>query len=164
MAKPLVAILMGSHSDWELMKHAADTLDNLAIPHEARVISAHRAPDALHEFIVEAEKEGVEVFITGAGMAAALPGVVAAQTTLPVLGVPLPGSAMQGLDALMSIVQMPAGVPVGTLAVGRSGAINAALLAAAILGRRHVDIRERYAAFRKKQTDDAVSRQVPGGQ
>lgn len=159
---PLVAILMGSHSDWELMKHAADTLARLEIPHESRVISAHRAPQALHDYITKAEKDGVEVFITGAGMAAALPGVTAAQTTRPVLGVPLPGSAAQGLDALLAIVQMPAGVPVGTLAIGRSGAVNAALLAAAILGGKHAAIGERYAAFRKQQTTDAEAKQIPG--
>lgn len=131
----LVSILMGSKSDWELMRHASDTLDELGIAHEARALSAHRTPEALFDYIKDAEKRGIQVIIAAAGGAAHLPGVVAAKTILPVLGVPIPSSTFtNGLDALLSIVQMPAGIPVGTLAVGKAGAINAAILAASILG------------------------------
>ena len=133
--KLLVSILMGSKSDWELMQHASSTLDELGIAHEARALSAHRTPQALFDYIKDAEQRGVQVFIAAAGGAAHLPGVVAAKTILPVLGVPIPSSTFtNGLDALLSIVQMPAGIPVGTLAVGKAGAINAAILAASILG------------------------------
>src|ERR1041384_7331514 len=131
---PLVGIIMGSTSDWETMTHVAQTLDRLGIPHETRVVSAHRTPDLLFEYAGSAEKRGIQVIIAGAGGAAHLPGVTAAKTTLPVLGVPVESKALQGIDSLLSIVQMPAGVPVGTLAIGKPGAINAALLAAAIVG------------------------------
>jgi 5-(carboxyamino)imidazole ribonucleotide mutase len=131
---------MGSHSDWEVMKHAADTLDRMGIPNETRVISAHRTPDVAFEYATTAADRGLEVLIAGAGMAAALPGVLAAKTTLPVLGVPILSSAFSGMDALLSIVQMPPGIPVGTLAVGKAGATNAAFLAAAILALKHPQV------------------------
>ena len=132
--QPLVGIIMGSHSDWDVMKNAADTLDAMNIPNETRVISAHRTPDVAFEYASTASERGLEVLIAGAGMAAALPGVLAAKTTIPVLGVPVLSSAFSGMDALLSIVQMPPGIPVGTLAVGKAGATNAAFLAASILG------------------------------
>jgi 5-(carboxyamino)imidazole ribonucleotide mutase len=150
-AKPLVGILMGSKSDWETMQHAATHLEQLGVPYEAQVISAHRAPDALFEYISAAAGQGLEVIIAGAGGAAHLPGVCAAKTPLPVLGVPVE-SKLSGLDSLLSIVQMPGGVPVGTLAIGKAGAINAALLAAAILGNKYPKYREAYENFRKEQT------------
>src|SRR5262245_40897027 len=134
MAQPRVGIIMGSRSDWETMRHAAATLDTLGIANEVRVISAHRAPDALFEYVSAAASRGLQVIIAGAGGAAHLPGVCAAKTALPVLGVPMESAALKGMDSLLSIVQMPAGVPVGTLAIGKPGAINAALFAAAILG------------------------------
>jgi len=132
---------MGSHSDWEVMRHASATLDKLGIPNEARVLSAHRTPEEAFEYAGSALERGIEVIIAGAGMAAALPGVLAAKTTIPVLGVPLVAGSLAGMDALFSIVQMPPGIPVGTLAVGKAGAINAAFLAAAILGLKHPQIR-----------------------
>jgi 5-(carboxyamino)imidazole ribonucleotide mutase len=139
--KPLVGIIMGSHSDWDVMKNAADTLDAMHIQNETRVISAHRTPDVAFEYATTAADRGLEVIIAGAGMAAALPGVLAAKTTLPVLGVPILSSAFSGMDALLSIVQMPPGIPVGTLAVGKAGATNAAFLAAAILGIKYPEVR-----------------------
>jgi 5-(carboxyamino)imidazole ribonucleotide mutase len=152
MTKPLVAILMGSKSDWPLMEEASRMLDQLNIPHEARALSAHRTPDALFDYLKSAEERGVEVFIAAAGGAAHLPGVVAAKTLIPVLGVPIPSSTfVNGLDALLSIVQMPAGIPVGTLAVGKAGAINAAILAAGILGNKYPEYREAVRQQRAKQ-------------
>ncbi|TVP55465.1 MAG: 5-(carboxyamino)imidazole ribonucleotide mutase [Gemmatimonadales bacterium] len=143
---------MGSRSDWETMSQAVETLEALEIPLETRVVSAHRTPDLLHEFAGAAEGRGIEVIIAGAGGAAHLPGMVAAKTVLPVLGVPVQSRALNGMDSLLSIVQMPAGVPVGTLAIGRAGAINAALLAASILGVAHPEIRERLRDYREART------------
>lgn len=148
---PLVAVIMGSRSDWETMQHAVQTLEELGVPCEARALSAHRTPDALFEYIRDAESRGVEVFIAGAGGAAHLPGVVAAKTTLPVLGVPMETRALGGLDSLLSIVQMPAGVPVATFAIGRAGAVNAALFAVAILANKYPQYREALRAYREKQ-------------
>jgi 5-(carboxyamino)imidazole ribonucleotide mutase len=149
---PLVGIIMGSRSDWETLRHAADTLEQLGVPHEVRVVSAHRTPDLLFEYASGAEARGLEVLIAGAGGAAHLPGMTAAKTVLPVLGVPVESAALKGVDSLLSIVQMPGGVPVGTLSIGRAGAVNAALLAAAILGARHPEIREALRRFRAEQT------------
>lgn len=151
-SRPKVAILMGSASDWEVMKSAADTLDSLGIPQESLVVSAHRTPERHLEFVSEAEAAGFAVIIAGAGMAAHLAGVTAAHTLLPVLGVPIGGGALGGIDALLATVQMPGGIPVGTLAIGRAGAKNAALLAAAILARSDPAVRERLAQFRADQT------------
>jgi 5-(carboxyamino)imidazole ribonucleotide mutase len=159
-AKPLVAILMGSHSDWEAMEQAAKLLEELDIPHEARVISAHRAPEALAEYAAAAEGRGIEVIIAGAGGAAHLPGVTAAKTLLPVLGVPME-STLKGLDSVLSILQMPAGVPVGTLGIGKAGAKNAALLAAAILGAKHPEIRDSLGRFRAAQTKSVLEHPNP---
>ena len=149
---PLVGIIMGSRSDWETLRHAAETLDQLGVPHEVRVVSAHRTPDLLFEYAGGAEARGLEVLIAGAGGAAHLPGMAAAKTVLPVLGVPVESAALKGVDSLLSIVQMPGGVPVGTLAIGKAGAVNAALLAAAILGTKRPEIREALRAFRSRQT------------
>ncbi len=149
---PLVAIIMGSRSDWETMQHAAATLADLGVPHEVRVVSAHRTPDLLFAYASKAESRGLRIIIAGAGGAAHLPGMCASKTVLPVLGVPVESKALKGADSLLSIVQMPAGVPVGTLAVGKAGAINAALLAAAMLGSEHPQFREAYRAFRTAQT------------
>ena len=154
-AAPAVGIIMGSQSDWEILRHAAETLESLGISHEARIISAHRTPDRLHDYATTARERGLKVIIAGAGMAAALPGVAAALTPLPVLGVPLEGKAFGGLDSLLSMVQMPAGVPVGTLAVGRAGAKNAALLAAAILALSDAAVAAALDAFRARQSADA---------
>jgi 5-(carboxyamino)imidazole ribonucleotide mutase len=149
---PLVGVVMGSRSDWETMQHTAETLERLGVSFEVRVVSAHRTPDLLHAYAGEAESRGLEVLVAGAGGAAHLPGMAAAKTTLPVLGVPIESRALKGVDSLLSIVQMPAGVPVGTLAIGRAGAVNAALLAAAILAPRHPAIREALRRFRAEQT------------
>jgi 5-(carboxyamino)imidazole ribonucleotide mutase len=149
---PLVGLIMGSKSDWETLVHAADTLQTLEVPHEVRVVSAHRTPDLLFEYVSSAEARGLEVLIAGAGGAAHLPGMAAAKTVLPVLGVPVESRALHGVDSLLSIVQMPAGVPVGTLAIGRAGAVNAALLAAAILGGKHPRFREALRHYRESQT------------
>lgn len=151
-AKPLVGIIMGSQSDWETMKHAADQLKDLKVPFEATVVSAHRTPDLLFEYADKAASRGIEVIIAGAGGAAHLPGMCASKTSLPVLGVPVESKALKGLDSLLSIAQMPGGVPVGTLAIGKPGAINAALLATAILGNKYPKYRDAYASFRKRQT------------
>ncbi|TVS00792.1 MAG: 5-(carboxyamino)imidazole ribonucleotide mutase [Rhodospirillales bacterium] len=151
-ATPLVGIIMGSQSDWATLRRASETLDRLEIPWEARVASAHRTPDRLHRYATEARDRGVKLIIAGAGMAAALPGATAAVTPLPVLGVPMEGSLMGGLDALLAMVQMPPGIPVGTLGVGRAGATNAALLAAAILALSDAGIAARLDAFRAAQT------------
>jgi 5-(carboxyamino)imidazole ribonucleotide mutase len=161
VAAPLVGIVMGSQSDWETMRHAAETLTELGVPHEVRVVSAHRTPDLLFEYASTAESRGLEVIIAGAGGAAHLPGMTAAKTVLPVLGVPVQSAALSGTDSLLSIVQMPAGIPVGTLAIGRAGAVNAALLAAAMLGAKHPAIREALRAFRAKQTATVLANPDP---
>ena len=158
---PLVGVIMGSRSDWETMQHTSATLDELAIPHECLVVSAHRTPDWLMEYAAGAEARGLEVLIAGAGGAAHLPGMAAAKTGLPVLGVPIEGHALRGLDALLSIVQMPAGVPVGTLAIGKAGAINAALLAAAILARKHALVHAALATRRRNQTANVLAARDP---
>jgi 5-(carboxyamino)imidazole ribonucleotide mutase len=150
--KPLVGIIMGSTSDWETMEHAANTLRDLGVPFETRVVSAHRTPDLLFSYASEAESRGIEVIIAGAGGAAHLPGMTASKTVLPVFGVPVESKALKGLDSLLSIAQMPGGIPVGTLAVGKAGAINAALLAAASLGNKYPAIREALRKFRSDQT------------
>ena len=149
---PLVSIIMGSRSDWDTMRNASETLEKFEIPHECRVVSAHRTPDLLFEFAKSAEARGVEVVIAGAGGAAHLPGMCAAQTVLPVLGVPVQSKALSGMDSLLSIVQMPAGIPVGTLAIGNAGATNAALLAVSILSNSRKNLREKLRAFRDEQT------------
>ena len=148
--QPLVAVLMGSKSDWETMQHASQTMEKLGVPCDVRVLSAHRTPDQLFEYVADAEKKGVEVFIAAAGGAAHLAGVVAAKTVVPVLGVPME-SKLQGLDSLLSMVQMPAGIPVGTLAIGKAGAINAALFAIAILANKHTKYREALKKYREEQ-------------
>jgi 5-(carboxyamino)imidazole ribonucleotide mutase len=151
--KPLVGLIMGSRSDWSTMSHAAETLTDLSIPHEVTVISAHRTPDLLFEYAGAAAGRGLEVLIAGAGGAAHLPGMAAAKTPLPVLGVPVQSKALNGIDSLLSIAQMPAGIPVGTLAIGKAGAINAALLAAAILANKHAAVAEAWQAYRDAQTE-----------
>lgn len=148
---------MGSRSDWDTMQGAVDTLEALGVGHEVRVVSAHRTPDLLFSYAEEAEQRGLEVIIAGAGGAAHLPGMLAAKTVLPVLGVPVQSRALNGLDSLLSIVQMPGGVPVGTLAIGRAGAVNAALLAAQILGPSHAEIREAVRAFRARRTEQVLA-------
>ena len=150
--KPLVGIIMGSTSDWETMQHAADTLQELGVAYETRVVSAHRTPDLLFRYASEAESRGLEVIIAGAGGAAHLPGMTASKTVLPVLGVPVESKALKGLDSLLSIAQMPGGIPVGTLAIGKAGAINAALLAAAALGGKYPAIRAALRKFRSSQS------------
>ncbi|HEY1934379.1 MAG TPA: 5-(carboxyamino)imidazole ribonucleotide mutase [Acetobacteraceae bacterium] len=149
---PLVGIIMGSQSDWATLRHAAEMLDRLGVPHEARIVSAHRTPDRLRDYARTARERGLKVVIAGAGGAAHLPGMCAAWTSLPVLGVPVESQALKGMDSLLSIVQMPAGVPVGTLAIGRAGAVNAALLAAAILATADADLAARLDALRAEQT------------
>ena len=151
-ARPLVGVIMGSRSDWETMAHATATLEVLGVPHEVRIVSAHRTPDLLFEYAESAARRGLEVIIAAAGGAAHLPGMTAAKTPLPVLGVPVESRTLNGLDSLLSIVQMPAGVPVGTLAIGRPGAVNAAILAATILGAKHPRFREAIERFRARQT------------
>jgi len=155
-AKPKVGIIMGSQSDWSIMAHARDTLDKLGIANEVKIISAHRTPDRLSEYVSAAKGNGLQVIIAGAGMSAALPGAAAAMTALPVLGVPMEGKVMGGLDAILSMVQMPAGIPVGTLAVGRSGAVNAGLLAASILALGDDDVAAALDKFRADQTAAVV--------
>lgn len=152
MPNPLVSVIMGSRSDWETMQHAAQTLESLQILYETRVVSAHRTPDLLFEYASSAETRGLHVIIAGAGGAAHLPGMVASKTVLPVLGVPIESRALHGLDSLLSIVQMPAGVPVATFAIGRAGAVNAALFAAALLGAKFPEIRSAWGAYRDRQT------------
>lgn len=149
---PLVAIIMGSQSDWETMQHSAEILTSFKIPHEVKVVSAHRTPDLLFKFAEQAQERGIQVIIAGAGGAAHLPGMTASKTTLPVLGVPVESKALHGLDSLLSIAQMPAGVPVGTLAIGKAGAINAALFAASIVALSHPHFNKALSAFRKAQT------------
>jgi 5-(carboxyamino)imidazole ribonucleotide mutase len=150
---PLVGVVMGSKSDWETMRHASDVLSELGVPHESKVVSAHRTPERLFRYGREAEEKGLEVLIAGAGGAAHLPGMLAALTVLPVLGVPVESKMLRGVDSLLSIVQMPRGVPVGTLAIGAAGAANAALLAAAILARKHAAIHEALVRYRQAQTE-----------
>jgi len=157
----LVAILMGSKSDWDTMRHAAETLDELGLPNESHVLSAHRTPDATTEFARQAADRGIRVIIAGAGGAAHLAGVIAAYTWLPVLGVPIQSKALQGLDSLLSISQMPGGIPVGTLAIGSAGAKNAALLAASIIALSDESAREKLQEFRRKQTDAVLAQRVP---
>ena len=152
MATPLVGLIMGSRSDWETMRHAAEMLDELGVPYEQRVVSAHRTPDLLFEYAASAEERGLRVLVAGAGGAAHLPGMAAAKTTLPVLGVPVESKALSGMDSLLSIVQMPAGIPVGTVAIGRAGAVNAALLATAIVAGSRPDVLQRLEHYRRAQT------------
>jgi 5-(carboxyamino)imidazole ribonucleotide mutase len=161
MAEPLVGVIMGSRSDWETMRHAVETLESLGVPFETRVVSAHRTPDLLFEYASTAAERGLRVIVAGAGGAAHLPGMTAAKTHLPVLGVPVESKALKGMDSLLSIAQMPAGVPVGTLAIGRSGAVNAALLAAEIVALQDEGVRERVLAFREAQTGDVLANPDP---
>ncbi|MGH8086516.1 MAG: 5-(carboxyamino)imidazole ribonucleotide mutase [Lysobacter sp.] len=158
---PLVGIVMGSRSDWETMQHAAVKLEALGVPHEVRVVSAHRTPDALFDYAANAAGRGLRAIIAGAGGAAHLPGMLAAKTAVPVLGVPVQSKALNGMDSLLSIVQMPAGIPVATFAIGNAGAANAALFAAALLAAEHPAIGESLAAFRTKQTEDVAGNDDP---
>lgn len=158
---PLIAVIMGSKSDWETMRHAAEILAQFEVPHECRIVSAHRTPAWLAEFATSAESRGIEAIIAGAGGAAHLPGMTAAQTLIPVLGVPVESRALKGMDSLLSIVQMPAGIPVGTLAIGAAGAKNAALLAIAILANTRPELRERLRLFRQQQTQRVLNDTLP---
>lgn len=158
---PLIGIIMGSKSDWETMRHAHETLNQFDLPHECRIVSAHRTPQLLAEYATGAEERGIEVIIAGAGGAAHLPGMAAAFTLVPVLGVPVESHALKGQDSLLSIVQMPAGIPVGTLAIGRAGAINAALLAVAILSNTRPDLRDKLRHFREQQTTRVLTDELP---
>lgn len=160
-AKPLISIIMGSKSDWPTMEFASQTLDEFGVAHETKIVSAHRTPDLLFEFAKTAESRGIEVIIAGAGGAAHLPGMCASQTVLPVLGVPVESRTLKGLDSLLSIAQMPAGVPVGTLAIGTAGAKNAALLAVSILANSRPELREKLRKFRSKQTKTVLSTKLP---
>ncbi|QDH69421.1 5-(carboxyamino)imidazole ribonucleotide mutase [Marilutibacter alkalisoli] len=160
-AAPLVGIVMGSRSDWETMQHAAARLELLGVPHEVRVVSAHRTPDALFEYAASAKSRGLRAIIAGAGGAAHLPGMLAAKTLVPVLGVPVQSKALNGMDSLLSIVQMPAGIPVATFAIGNAGAANAALFATAMLAAEHPAIGAALEAFRQKQTDDVAANDDP---
>ena len=159
--EPVISIIMGSKSDWSTMEIASETLDEFGVAHETKVVSAHRTPDLLFDFAKTAEERGIEVIIAGAGGAAHLPGMCASQTVLPVLGVPVESKALKGLDSLLSIAQMPAGVPVGTLAIGQAGAKNAALLAIAILANSRPELRKKLHAFRSKQTKTVLNDRVP---
>ena len=161
MTEPLIGVVMGSTSDWETMRHCAEQLDALGVPFEARVLSAHRTPDELAEWIADAESRGVEVFVAAAGMAAALPGVVAAKTTRPVLGVPMESKLAGGLDSLLSMVQMPGGIPVGVLAVGKAGAVNAAILSAQILGRSRPEFDEAVRKLREARAAEILANPDP---
>ena len=158
---PMVGVIMGSTSDWDTMRHAVETLEKLGVPHEHRVVSAHRTPDLLFDYASTARERGLRVLIAGAGGAAHLPGMTAAKTSLPVLGVPIQSKALSGIDSLLSIAQMPAGVPVGTLAIGRAGAVNAALLAAAILATHEPSVAEELDRFRHAQTADVLAHPDP---
>ncbi len=160
-SRPLVAVIMGSKSDWETMRHADEILTQFGVPHECRILSAHRTPTEFAEFVTGAEGRGIEVIIGGAGGAAHLPGMAAALTTIPVLGVPIESQVLRGIDSLLSIVQMPAGVPVGTLAIGRAGAINAALLAVGILARQQPDLREKLQRFRAERAQQLMQETLP---
>jgi 5-(carboxyamino)imidazole ribonucleotide mutase len=159
--KPVVGIIMGSTSDWDTLRSAAETLEKLGIPHEVRVVSAHRTPELLFEYAASARDRGLKVIIAGAGGAAHLPGMTAAKTSLPVLGVPVQSKALNGMDSLLSIVQMPAGIPVGTLAIGVAGATNAALLAASILSTTDAEVQRKLDAFRAAQTDKVLGQPDP---
>jgi 5-(carboxyamino)imidazole ribonucleotide mutase len=159
--QPLVGVIMGSRSDWDTLQHAVQTLEALEVPHEVRVVSAHRTPDLLFDYASSAESRGLEVIIAGAGGAAHLPGMAAAKTNLPVLGVPVESKALHGVDSLLSIVQMPAGIPVGTLAIGRAGAVNAALLAAAILGGKYPAFRDNLRRYREARTREVLEQPDP---
>ena len=161
MNTPLVSVIMGSKSDWETMRHSAEILTQFGVAHECRVVSAHRTPAAMSEYSASAASRGLEVIIAGAGGAAHLPGMVAAQTLVPVLGVPVESQALKGMDSLLSIVQMPGGIPVGTLAIGKAGAINAALLAIAILGNTRPELREKLQAFRAEQSAKVKADTLP---
>jgi 5-(carboxyamino)imidazole ribonucleotide mutase len=156
MTEPLVGIIMGSSSDWDTMRHASETLDQLGVPHETKVVSAHRTPKRLYDYAHSAKERGLKAIIAGAGGAAHLPGMTASMTSLPVLGVPIETQALKGMDSLLSIVQMPAGVPVGTLAIGRAGAVNAALLAAAMLATSDAALAAKLEAWREQQTGSVV--------
>jgi 5-(carboxyamino)imidazole ribonucleotide mutase len=158
---PLVGVIMGSKSDWETLRHTSQTLDTLGIPHEVRIVSAHRTPDLLFDYALTAAGRGIEVIIAGAGGAAHLPGMTAAKTPLPVLGVPVESAVLRGVDSLLSIVQMPSGIPVGTFAIGRAGAVNAALFAAAVLGAKHPEFRQALEAYRSKQTQAVLDHPDP---
>ena len=160
-AEPIVGIVMGSRSDWETMQHAAQKLEALGVPHEVRIVSAHRTPDVLFQYADAAQSRGLRAIIAGAGGAAHLPGMLAAKTAVPVLGVPVQSKALNGMDSLLSIVQMPAGIPVATFAIGNAGASNAALFAAAMLAVDHADIAEALAKFRARQTDDVAQNDDP---
>lgn len=159
--KPLVSVIIGSASDWDVMSSTTKILKDFDVPHETRVLSAHRTPDMLREYVKFAEERGVEIFIAGAGMAAALPGVVASCTILPVLGVPIPSGALNGLDALYSIVQMPPGIPVGCFAVGKSGATNAGLMAIAILSQKYPELKTKLTEYREKQAKKILETNLP---
>ena len=163
MAEPVVGVIMGSRSDWDTLRHAVETLDELGVPTETRVVSAHRTPDLLFEYASIAADRGLQVIVAGAGGAAHLPGMVAAKTRLPVFGVPVESHALKGMDSLLSIVQMPAVVPVGTLAIGRPGAVNAALLAAAVVALGDDGVRERLVRFREAQTENVLAHPDPAG-
>lgn len=163
MADPLVGVIMGSDSDWDTMKHAVETLEKMGVPYEKRVVSAHRTPDLMYEYAEKAEERGLEVIIAGAGAAAHLPGMTASKTTIPVLGVPVKSRVLNGIDSLLSIVQMPRGVPVGTLAIGRSGAVNAALMAASILGNSRPRFREALKEFREEREATVLANPDPAG-
>jgi 5-(carboxyamino)imidazole ribonucleotide mutase len=163
MTKILVGILMGSKSDWPIMEHAATALEALGIAYEARVLSAHRTPDALFDYVETAESRGIEVIIAGAGGAAHLPGVIAAKTLLPVIGVPMPSQALNGMDSLLSIVQMPGGIPVGTMAIGKAGSVNAGLYAGAILSVKYPEIRANIKKYREKQAQAILENVNPQG-
>ncbi len=156
-ARPIVGVVMGSRTDWELMEHAVLVLRELGVPHEARIVSAHRTPDAMFRYAEEAEGRGIEVIVAAAGGAAHLPGMIAAKTLLPVLGVPIPATLLNGVDSLLSIVQMPRGVPVGTLAIGKPGAVNAALLATQIVALTRPELRERLRAWRAGRTAEVLA-------
>ena len=161
MTKPLIAVIMGSKSDWDTMEHATKTLDQLGIPYQVKIVSAHRTPDLLFQFAETAHERGIEVIIAGAGGAAHLPGMAASKTHLPVLGIPIQSKALNGLDSLLSIVQMPAGIPVGTLAIGRAGAVNGALLATSIIANKHAEYREALLAYRAAQTQTVLDHPDP---
>lgn len=161
MAEPLVGVIMGSRSDWATMRHAAEALESMGVPHETRVVSAHRTPDLLFEYAGSAESRGLRVIIAGAGGAAHLPGMAASKTQLPVLGVPIQSEALRGVDSLLSIAQMPAGVPVGALAIGDAGARNAGILAASIVALQDAGVRDRLRAYRERQTKDVLAQPDP---
>lgn len=161
MTQPIVGLVMGSQSDWQTLKHGAETLEALAIPYEAKVVSAHRTPDLLFNYAESAATRGLRMIIAGAGGAAHLPGMLAAKTALPILGVPIESTGLQGLDSLLSIVQMPAGIPVATFAIGRAGAINAALFAAAVLAKESAEIAQALQRYRTNQTERVLSKPDP---